>query len=82
MSHQEQARAMTEEAHSRVLDAVKAEKDAWEQLIAGAMTSGERGLSELIAEANMAYAARVQAQIHYANCRAHLAMAWEARGES
>lgn len=81
MSAQEQARAMLKDASTRMAQAEWAEAEAAAKLATVLVTATLQEIDELIAEANCAHVSRVQAQLHYANCRQHLRTAWETRGE-
>lgn len=82
MDTQESAQALLRDAAKRMVEADYAEACALARLcvIPDDATAGQ--IDEWMAEANLAHVARVQAQLHYANCRAHLRMVWEARLEA
>lgn len=79
-SRQENARMLLRDASRRMMEAEYAEAEAVARLHMVTEETTVAQIDELIAEVNLAYAARVQAQLHYANCRLELRAAWDERG--
>ncbi len=76
-ARQENARALLRDASKRMVEAEYAEAEALAVLMNVPTTATIAEIDEWIAEANLAQANRIQAQIHFANCRMELRIAWE-----
>lgn len=80
-ARQEAAQALLRDASKRMVEAEYAEAEALARLGNVPHDASMAQIDEWIAEANLAHALRVQSQVHYANCRMELRLAWEeARG--
>lgn len=77
MTRQENARALLRMASQRMVEAEYAEAEALARLLVVPDDATPEQIDEWLADANLAIAARVQAQLHYANCRLELRVAWE-----
>jgi hypothetical protein len=80
-SPQENARMLLRDAAKRMVQAEYAEAEAMARLCVIPDDATKEQIDEWLAAANLACAFRTQAQLHYANCRQHLRMTWESRGE-
>jgi hypothetical protein len=78
MESQEAARQLLRDAAKRMVEAEWEEAVATAKLATVPLTASTQEVDELIAVAHAAHAARIRAQLHWANCRALMRQAWEA----